>query len=195
MKTVYVLGSSMDLANLDKSFFENNVTIGVNHAYKRSKDVGEHIKYLVTLDNSMVVFDFLSSPESTQTIKLVPADYMVDIRFHDLYQKAKKEGRKDLVIYDRHDFTGKFQPVVPDNLEGVKLDVLDHTIFTAISLAVSMKPEEIVLRGVSLAGARYHEPTHNPDRYPYFEAVRDVLFVAEIVLRRDHGISLRNMSA
>jgi hypothetical protein len=188
---VYVLGSSHDLDKLDKKFFDENITVGVNQTFKRAMDVGSHLKYWTAIDNVMKFFDWICSDESANTVKFVPNIYNVDVRLFNLHQGKIKRGEMDLRTFTRRHFNGRFLVQNVDKMDAVVIDELEYSIFSGISIAVGLGATEIVLRGVSLGGT-YFDGDGGSNRPEYYENIRKLMQGKIIPVLTANHIQFRN---
>lgn len=184
-QTIYVIATSNDLQKLDKAFFRDNITIGINQSYIRAEQVGEQLTYWVCLDEFFKFFFWCKGDTSPNTFKFIPVGYYVDSRIKNL----KKACREDCIrVYRPRRFHLKFR----GNIDGPPvLDDLKYTIFSAVSLAVCLGAEKIVLRGVSLGG-KYVDETIKMKRDSYFEDVRNIFTGTVFPALKRIGIDLVN---
>jgi len=167
-ETIYVLGTSEDLRRLDKKFFDDNITIGVNQSYLRAEQVGSELTYWVTLDESFKFFFWMHGDTSPHTYKFIWKRYCLDHRF----KKLKKVCREDCIrIYDHRPLGQVFKATLD---QPIILDQRKYTIITAISIATALRPKEIRLRGVALTG-KYIDATIQTKWDNYYEEIGNYL--------------------
>lgn len=172
MPKVYVLGTSKDINKLDKRFFAENETIGINGAYRAAETHNEQLTEWISHDQFYLFYPWIISNSMPLTRKWIYEWYVQDERLNKFNPKKthhkKPEWSEHIVrFYDlqRHT-TPKLAPVITN--DKAVLDDYLFTIFTAISLAVGLGYSDIRLRGVSLKGDYFDsEIETNRDNYYY----------------------------
>ena len=134
---IYIIGSGKSLDFLDKSFFENKITIGVNQSYKYIEP-----QYLVRKEHKFI--DLILEETSEHVKHFISFG---DCGNRDVSGSLKYQNNKNIVFYNHlvnvennHDFNS-----LPE--EKNSLVVSHSTITTAIHLAAIMGAKNIILVG------------------------------------------------
>jgi hypothetical protein len=144
----------------------------------------------VCLDEFFKFYDWARSGwKSPDTWKFIPIKYLADSRMGNAW---KEKERKRIRLYSPRDqfhdhaygchFNGK---------GGIILDHMCYTIFTALSLAVLLRPKRIILRGVSLKGD-YFDSAIYTSRDVYYDDIRRRMLEIAIPSIRGMGIDIEN---
>ena len=162
-KVIYIIGTSQDILTLDRDFFKDKISIGINSAYKVARGL---LTYWMAADRYFKFHEFVAHNEAPLTKKFVWVDYAADDRLNvfrgtghtDPIHRAQV---KDWLIYFYSCKTPTPQTLSPTvTFDKEKLSVLDNYVYTlpiCIGLAVGLGATEIRLRGVSFGNGGHFD--------------------------------------
>lgn len=134
---IYIIASGKSLDFLDKSFFDNKITIGINQSYKYYSP-----KYLVRKEHQFIN-DVLKDTKKSNVIHFI-SKYNFGREIPKNLINDKFVDKKNIVVFE-HNSNQLSLSKLPDNPN--KLIVSHSTITSGIHLAAYMGAKNIILVG------------------------------------------------
>ncbi len=140
-KDIYIIGSGSSCNFIDKSFFENKISIGINQVYKKYKTT-----YLVRKEFSLLK-ESLDNKDMDTVIFISKGNWGGNNEKNKQYINKNHSDNKNIIAYNHNKNQHRINKNILNNLNDNQLLVSHSTITTGIYLAAYMGAKNIILVG------------------------------------------------